>query len=289
MLSVFRLARAGWNLARSGAFGFLDTDVMPPGAARAVRAVRMIEPRDLSDGERGRRLSDALTRLGPAYVKLGQFLATRADIVGAEAADALSLLKDDMAPFPTTQARAIVEANLGRPVDRIFSAFSDSIAAASIAQVHKAELRVDESDEESGEAGEIKTVAVKVLRPDVRRRFARDLATFYAAARFLERRAPQTRRLKPVTVVQTLERSVILEMDLRLEAAALSEMAENTRDEVDFYVPSVEWSLMGRDVLVTEWIDATPLSRLEAIDASGHDRKQLAQTVVQSFLRHALR
>ena len=289
MLYVFRLARAGWILARSGAFAFANTDAMPAGTARAVRLARMIEPRGLSDGERGRRLSDALNRLGPSYVKLGQFLATRADIVGAEAADALSLLKDDMAPFATSQARAIVEANLGRPVDEVFSSFSEPVAAASIAQVHKAELPGDESDEEYGEAGEPRTVAVKVLRPDARRRFAHDLATFYAAARFLERRRPETRRLKPVTVVETLERSAFLEMDLRLEAAALSEMAENTSDEADFYVPGVEWSLMGRDVLVTEWIEATPLSRLEAVDASGQDRKRLAQIVVQSFLRHALR
>jgi ubiquinone biosynthesis protein len=288
LLYAFRLAHAGWILARSGAFGFADTDAMPAGPARAVRLARMIEPRGLSNGERGRRLSEALNRLGPSYVKLGQFLATRADIVGAEAADALSLLKDDMAPFATDEARAIVEANLGRPVDQIFSAFSNSIAAASIAQVHKAELRPDEGDEESGEAGQPRFVAVKVLRPDARRRFARDLATFYAAARFVERWLPETRRLKPVTVVRTLERSVILEMDLRLEAAALSEMAENTSGEPDFYVPGVEWSLMGRDVLVTEWIDATPLSRLDAVDASGQDRKKLAQIVVQSFLRHAL-
>ncbi|HSG95685.1 MAG TPA: AarF/UbiB family protein, partial [Afifellaceae bacterium] len=205
MLYAFRLARAGWILARSGAFGFADADLMPPGPARAVRLARVIEPRGLSEGERGRRLSDALNRLGPSYVKLGQFLATRADIVGAEAADALSLLKDDMAPFATEEARAIVEANLGRPVDEVFSAFSDSIAAASIAQVHKAELRSDEEDDENGET---RIVAVKVLRPDARRRFGRDLATFYAAARFLERWLPETRRLKPVTVVQTLERSV---------------------------------------------------------------------------------
>ena len=289
MLYAFRLAHAGWFLARSGAFGFADTDAMPAGPARAVRLARMIEPRGLSNGERGRRFSEALNRLGPSYVKLGQFLATRADIVGAEAADALSLLKDDMAPFATDEARAIIEANLGRPVDQIFSSFSDSIAAASIAQVHKAELRGDKGDEECDEAPETRTVAVKVLRPDARRRFARDLASFYAAARYLERWLPETRRLKPVTVVRTLERSVILEMDLRLEAAALSEMAENTSGEPDFYVPGVEWSLMGRDVLVTEWIDATPLSRLEAVDAAGHDRKRLAQIVVQSFLRHALR
>jgi len=289
LLYAFRLAHAGWMLARSGAFAFADTDTMPAGPARAVRLARMVEPRDLTDGERGRRLCDALNRLGPSYVKLGQFLATRADIVGAEAAEALSLLKDDMAPFATDEARAIVAANLGRPVEQIFSSFSDSIAAASIAQVHKGELRRDDSDEESGEAPETRIVAVKVLRPDARRRFARDLATFYAAARYLERWLPETRRLKPVTVVKTLERSVILEMDLRLEAAALSEMAENTSGEADFYVPAVEWSLIGRDVLVTEWIDATPLSRLDAVDAAGHDRKRLAQIVVQSFLRHALR
>ncbi len=289
MFYAFRLARAGWTVARSGAFGFADADVMPPGAARMVRLARMIEPRDLSGGERGRRLSDALNRLGPSYVKLGQFLATRADIVGADAADALSQLKDDMTPFPTAEARAIVEANLGQPVDEIFSSFSDAVAAASIAQVHRAELRSKRSDEETGAAGQATAVAVKVLRPDARRRFARDLATFYVAARFLERWLPETRRLKPVSVVQTLQRSVILEMDLRLEAAALSEMAENTRAESDFRVPAVEWSLMGRDVLVTEWIEATPLSRLDAVDAAGHDRKRLAQIVVQSFLRHALR
>ena len=105
MLYAFRLARAGWILARSGAFSLADTDAMPAGPARAVQLARMIEPRGLTDAERGRRLSDALNRLGPSYVKLGQFLATRADIVGAEAADALSLLKDDMTPFPTSQAR----------------------------------------------------------------------------------------------------------------------------------------------------------------------------------------
>ena len=127
MLNAFRLARAGWILARSGAFGLVDTDAIPAGPARVVRAARLIEPRGLSEGERGRRLSDALNRLGPAYVKFGQFLATRADIVGADAADALSLLKDNMMPFATDEARAIVEANLGRPVDEVFSSFSDSI------------------------------------------------------------------------------------------------------------------------------------------------------------------
>ena len=185
----------------------------------------MIEPRGLTIAERGRRISDALNRLGPSYIKLGQFLATRPDIVGTEMADALSALKDDLPPFPTGEARAIVEASIGQPIDAVFESFSDSVAAASIAQVHKAVLRRPEGRE---------VVAVKVLRPGIRRRFARDLRTFYAGARFVERNAPETRRLRPVAVVEILQRSVSLEMDLRLEAAAYSEMAENITSRVRF-------------------------------------------------------
>ncbi len=109
------------------------------------------------------------------------------------------------------------------------------------------------------------------------------------AARFVERNAPETRRLKPVAVVDILQRSVRLEMDLRLEAAAYSEMAENVADETDFRVPAVDWELTGRDVLVTEWVDGTRLSDRAAIRAAGHDPKLIAAAIVQSFLRHALR
>ena len=279
MLHALRLARAGTALARAGFFGFAEIDDMPPGPARAVRAARLLEPH-LSEAERGRRLVAALTRLGPSYVKLGQFLATRPDIVGPELADALSALKDDLPPFPTEEARAIVAATIGRPVDAVFDSFSEPVAAASIAQVHRAVLRRPDGP---------RIVAVKVLRPGVRRRFATDLQTFYAAARFVERNAPETRRLKPIAVVEILQRSVTLEMDLRLEAAAYSEMADNVADETDFRVPAVDWALTGRDVLVTEWVDGTRLSDRAAIRASGHDPKLIAAAIVQSFLRHALR
>ncbi len=139
-------------------------------------------------------------------------------------ADALGTLKDDLPPFPTEEARKIVE-TIGQPVDTVFESFSDSIAAASIAQVHKAVLRRAEGRE---------TVAVKVLRPGIRRRFARTSVTFYAGARFVEQNAPETRRLRPVAVVEILQRSVSLEMDLRLEAAAYSEMAENDHQRSGF-------------------------------------------------------
>jgi ubiquinone biosynthesis protein len=275
---LLRLARAGFVLARAGAFGFIELADLPTQLQGPFRIARLIEPKGVSPAERGRRMSEAVRRLGPSYIKLGQFLATRPDIVGAEMAEALSKLKDDLPPFPTEQARAIVEASLGHPLDSTFSSFSAAVAAASIAQVHKATLRDNRE-----------IVAVKVLRPGIRQRFARDLRTFYAGARFVERNAPETRRLKPLAVVEILQRSVTLEMDLRLEAAAYSEMSENITGESDFRVPAVNWELTGRDVLVTEWVDGTPLSNREATRAAGHDPKAIAATVVQSFLRHALR
>jgi ubiquinone biosynthesis protein len=278
--NLVRLGRAGYVLARAGFFGFFELDDLPLRAQGPIRLARLFEPRGLAPAERGRRLSDALNRLGPSYIKLGQFLATRPDIVGAEMADALSALKDDLEPFPTEEARIIVEASIGQPIDTVFESFSDSVAAASIAQVHKAVLKREEGDQ---------TVAVKVLRPGIRRRFARDLTTFYDAARFIERNAPETRRLRPVAVVEILQRSVSLEMDLRLEAAAYSEMTENVTSESEFRLPAVNWELTGRDVLVTEWVEGTRLWDRDAIVATGHDPQRIAAAVVQSFLRHALR
>src|SRR6185295_16086066 len=121
------------------------------------------------------------------------------------------------------------------------------------------------------------------------RRFRRDLDTFYASARLMERADPASRRLKPVAVVDTLARSVAIEMDLRLEAAALSEMAETTANDAGFRVPKVEWELTARDVLTLEWIDGIKLSDLAALKRAGHDLPRLAERLIQSFLRHALR
>ncbi len=327
--SYFRIARAAVVLARAGATGFIDDAALPAGPQRIVRMARRLEPAGLTDKDRGERLSDALNRLGPSYVKLGQFLATRPDIVGVEMARALSALKDDMPPFSIDEAKAILSDNLNEAAGELVATLSEPVAAASIAQVHRAEITAaqervglpaseDETglnkvDEDDGRAGNLTgvngaaegpaveadlpeeepslthQVAVKVLRPDVRRRFIRDLTSFYAAARLVERLSVDARRLKPVAVVETLERSVILEMDLRLEAAALSEMADNTQGEGDFRVPTVNWRLTGRDVLVTEWIDAIKMKDLDAIDAAGFDRSAIAATIVQSFLRHALR
>ncbi len=280
-IQLFRLAQAGFVLAREGAFSIVEIEDLPPGAALGVRFARLFERRRARREDRGQRISAALNRLGPSYVKLGQFMATRADVVGQDVADALGKLRDEIEPFGEAAARASIAHHLGRPVDAIFANFSPPVAAASIAQVHKAELV--EAD------GAHHAVAVKVLRPGVRGRFRRDLSTFYAGAELAKAFNPQMQRLKPVAVVDILARSVSMEMDLRLEAAALSEMAERTAGDPGFRVPKVYWAQTARDVLTLEWIDGVKLSDPAGIAAAGHDPKEVARRLMQAFLRHAMR
>ncbi|MGE0845369.1 MAG: 2-polyprenylphenol 6-hydroxylase [Flavobacteriaceae bacterium] len=273
--AYLRLLRAGWSLTRAGLFGLLE-DAAPGDTPLVARVLKRLGPRG-GKRARGPALRSALVRLGPSWVKLGQFLGTRGDVVGPEVADALSQLKDEMAPFPIEEARRTIEASTGQPADAIFDKLSAPVAAASIAQVHRGVLR------------DGRTVAVKVLRPGIRRRFRQDIDSYYAAARRIEAWSPEARRLRPVAVVETLERSMMLETDFRIEAAAMSEMAENTADDAGFRVPTPDWALTGRDLLVSEWVDGIKLSDLAGLDAAGLDRKALAAGVVQHFLRHAIR
>jgi ubiquinone biosynthesis protein len=261
--------------ARSGVFEFVDPVLLPVPARGALRIARMLQRPGAAQSN---RLSSALSALGPSYVKLGQFLATRPDVVGASLALDLENLQDKMTPFPQAEAERVFESNIGKPVSEVFSAFGPPVAAASIAQVHRATLAVDG-----------RMVAVKILRPGVERRFKGDLKAFFFAARLAERFSAEARRLRLTQVVDTLARTVAMEMDLRLEAAAMSEMAQNTDEDPDFRVPSVDWNLTGKDVLTLEWIDGTPLSDRTALVAKGFDLPQLGRAVIQTFLRQAMR
>jgi ubiquinone biosynthesis protein len=273
-----RLGRAGVVFAREGVLALVDTSKLPLPARAGVRCARLIER---PTGERAAvRLAAALTRLGPTYVKLGQFLATRPDVVGMAIARDLESLQDKMAPFPQSEAEAAVAGALGTPLNQAFASFGPPVAAASIAQVHRAEM-----DDPEGR----RHVAVKVLRPGIERRFQADLDAFRFAAGTAENLSAEARRLRLVEVVDTLARSVTIEMDLRLEAAAIAEMAENIKDDPDFRVPAVDWERTARNVLTLEWIDATPLSDRERLVAKGFDLKHLARALLQTFLRHALR
>ena len=275
---LVRLARAGFVFAREGVFALVDTRPLPWPARTGVAIARLLERPGTKSGES--RLAAALTRLGPTYVKLGQFLATRPDVVGAAIAHDLESLQDKMAPFPQAQAEAAVAAAFDKPLLKVYASFGPAVAAASIAQVHRAEIETD---------GSRKPVAVKVLRPGLEHRFRSDLDSFFFAARLAEALAAEGRRLRPVEVVATLARSVAIEMDFRLEAAAASEMAENTREDTDFRVPQVDWDRTAREVLTLEWIDGIRLSDHGALQAKGFNLPELGRKVIQSFLRHALR
>jgi ubiquinone biosynthesis protein len=225
----------------------------------------------------GARLARALERLGPAYIKLGQMLATRPDIVGAPVASALEHLQDRLPPFPESQARAVIAQSLGRPLPALFAELGPAVAAASIAQVHR------------GRTGEGAEVAVKVLRPGIEARFGRDLAALDLFARMAETVSAEARRLRFRAIKDTLAASVALELDLRMEAAAASELYERTKADADFRVPHVDWSRSAARVLTTEWIDGTPIRDAAVLVAAGHDPKKLALVVMRSFLTQALR
>jgi ubiquinone biosynthesis protein len=275
-----RLMHSGWVLAREGVLASLPGDQLSGMPRFAWRVSRALARRRSVRKGRTERLADAVERLGPSYVKLGQFLATRPDVVGKAMALDLAGLQDRMATFPRADAVASIEASLGRPVDELFEYFGEPVAAASIAQVHEA---VVTSGRVTGR------VAVKIIRPGVRQRFQNDLESYFLAARLQERFIPSSRRLRPVQVTETLAQTTRMEMDLRLEAAALSELGENTRNDPGFRVPAVDWERTGRDVLTLEWIDGVKLSDMAGLVAAGHDLKRLAATLIQSFLRHTLR
>ncbi len=232
----------------------------------------------------GPRLARALERLGPAYIKLGQMLATRPDVVGERVAQALEHLQDRLPPFSEAQARAAIARAFGKPVEQLFSSFGAPIAAASIAQVHRAQT----SQLTAADAPPVR-VAVKVLRPGIRERFARDLGALAWFARTAESLSAEARRLRLCAIVETLAASVALELDLRMEAAAASELYERTRAETEFRVPHIDWSRTAETVLTSEWIDGISVRDPAALAAAGRDPGQVAVLVMRSFLTQALR
>ncbi|HUV32674.1 MAG TPA: 2-polyprenylphenol 6-hydroxylase [Devosiaceae bacterium] len=278
--AYWRLMRAGFVLAREGALAVTEGQPLPPGVKRLVAVGRTIERRSVRATQRVEKLARALERLGPTYVKLGQLLATRPDIVGAGIADDLSALHDRMPAFDERLVPGLLRQALGERRAAQLTEISESVAAASIAQVHRATL-------DDG-AGPPRVVAIKMLRPGIEARFQRDLDAVMTYAKLAERFSPPSRRLRPVAVAQTLERSALIEMDLRLEAAAMSEMADNIAGARGFEVPKIEWAHTARNVLTTNWIEAITIRDHGALDAAGLNRKTIARELMQHFLRHAI-
>lgn len=277
---LFQLFMMAIGLRRYGAIRALTRiDVVPGWGPRFLRLLTFYIPRrrGLPDND-GERLALALAAMGPAYIKLGQTLATRPDLVGRPIAEGLATLQDRLPPFAFKKAKATIEEQLGRSLEDLFAEFDETaIAAASIAQVHKATLK-------SG-----KKVAVKVLRPDIEARFTLDLRLFEWLAVLGERHSREARRLRLRRVVEKIHETVQTEMDLRLEAAAAAELADNMTGEPGYRLPSIEWELTARRVLTLEWVDGIRVADHDALEKAGHDLEALGSRVVQVFLKQALR
>ncbi|MDP2085067.1 MAG: 2-polyprenylphenol 6-hydroxylase [Gemmobacter sp.] len=278
--NFWRLVRTLATLERTGAIGVVLDAFGAPGSVRLSARVLgwPFKWFGLKGDEALPPVTRALTVLGPAYIKFGQILSTRPDVVGDEMAEQLKYLQDRLPPFDSAIAKRMIEEELQVPVEQAFSEFSEPVAAASIAQVHRARLA------HSGQE-----VAVKVLRPGIERAFQKDIDAFYLAAALIERLAPFSRRLRPTDVITHFEGVVMGELDLRLESAAAGEFAANTAKDEGIKVPQPVWDFSGRRVMTLGWAEGIGLADLAALDAAGHDRKVLGTRVLQLFLSHALR
>jgi ubiquinone biosynthesis protein len=272
--NIVRLMQIANTLARHDALFLLEHLGVAPAVTTAARLVS----RRQQPGRPGQRLARALQEAGPSFIKFGQALSTRSDLVGEELTADLAELRDRLPPFPGAEARAIIEKELGQPIDALFRSFDDNaVAAASIAQVH------------FGEDTDGHPVAVKVLRPGIEQSFARDLDLFRCVAELVEATRPEWRRLRPVESVRTLAETIALEMDLRFEAAAAAELAENFVGDPSFLVPAVDWSRTGRRVLTTERVSGIRIDDRQAIVDCGLDPETVLANAAGSFFYQVFR
>ena len=278
--NIFRLIRTGATLERTGAMNVILNAYKAPWGVRVAAKVlgwpfQWLGYKGDSSMPAAPR---ALTALGPAYIKFGQILSTRPDVVGNELATQMRILQDKLPPFSMAEAKKMIEAELNKPLKEAFQEFSEPVAAASIAQVHRAKLASDGSD-----------VAVKVLRPGIEKAFRRDIDAFYFAAKMVELLAPSSRRLRPVEVIQHFEGVVLGELDLRLESSSAGEFGKNTENDAGFQLPKVNWSLSGKSIMTLDWVEGISAGDNSALDAAGHSRKNISERLLQLFLQHALR
>ena len=270
---IWRLLKWGRTLARHGALRGIEHDPnTPPPVKRLARIARIgtFQPRTPD-------YASAFRAIGPAAIKLGQSLATRPDLVGEEAAQNLLSLQDNLPPVAFAEIRQVIESSFGKPLDELFTQLDPvPVGAASIAQVHRGVTR------------DGMEVAVKVLRPGIKERFAKDVQTYEWAAAHLEAMSVEALRLRPRLTIANFKRWTNRELDLRREAASASELADSMVAIEGYDVPAIDWDRTNGRVMTVAWVDGVKISELDTLRAHGHDLPTLARRLVLAFLTQAI-
>ena len=281
MIILFKLGR---KVAKSDILNIISKFQEPPWMIKVLFKVlsfsffqkKFVE----SKKDEGERLSSSLESMGTTFIKLGQFLATRPDIIGEELSKKLENLQDKLPPFSLNQAKQIIKKDLGETTYNSIINLSEPVAAASIAQVHKAQIN---------DNGTIKDVAIKILRPNIKKLFNEEIDAMMLFAFFIESFVKKTKRLKLIEVVFLLKEITNLEMDLRFEAAAANEYAENTKNDIGFKVPQIYWNFTSENVMTLDWIDGISIRETEELKKRKLNTEKIAEDIIQNFLRHAVR
>jgi ubiquinone biosynthesis protein len=281
---LFTLFKLGRKVAKSDILEIASKFQKPP---LAITIIFKLLAFSLSDKKNsninkdvGERLSNSLENLGTTFIKLGQFLATRPDIIGEQLSKKLESLQDRLPPFSIDDAKQIIKRDLGDDTYNSIIDISDPVAAASIAQVHKAKIN---------DNGTIKDVAIKILRPNIKKVFNEEIDAMMLFAFLIESVIKKTKRLKLVDVVFLLKEITNLEMDLRFEAAAANEYAENTKNDAGFRVPKIYWNYTSENVMTLDWVDGVSIRETEDLKKQNIDTNKIAEDIIQHFLRHAVR
>ena len=282
ILTLFKMAR---RIAQSDIINIVSKFHQVPKIVRffcyilsfSFSSSNKLDKRNINEED---KLCNSIQKMGTTFIKLGQFLSTRPDIIGNEIAKKLENLQDKLPPFSTNRAKKIIQKELGDNNYNLLLNISEPVAAASIAQVHKAQLN---------DNGTIKDIAIKILRPDIKKIFNDEIDALMLLAFLIEGIIKKTKRLKLVEVVFLLKEITNLELDLRFEGSAANEFLENTKNDVGFNVPKIFWNYTSENVLTLEWINGISIREKDELDKKNIDTKTLATDVIQHFLRHAIR
>jgi len=281
--SIFQLFRIARKLASSGAVETVNEIYTLPFSIKfffncfAFGSTKKLLNKSKKPGE---KLCDALEGMGTTFIKLGQFLATRPDIIGEALADDLVKLQDKLPPFELYESKKILKKEISENLYKNIIELSEPIAAASIAQVHIAKIKIDNVQKE---------VAVKILRPDIEKQFNEELDALMLFAYIIENLFSKTKRLKLVEIVYLLREITNIEMDLRFEAAAANELYENTKNDKGFNVPKIYWNYTSRKVLTLDKVDGISIREQNLLKENGVDLKKLSENLIQHFLKQAVR